>query len=312
MMRIGIDLGGTNTVAGLCTTDGKLIDKVSAPTPVGDPAGLCAVMRQLSLALCTQNQVLYSDIESIGIGLPGIFVKKTCTLTFGTNLNMRNVCFADAFKPAFECKVEIDNDANCAALGEFAGGAGAGTRNLVMVTLGTGVGGGIVLGGRLFTGKDDIAGEIGHMVIVPNGFACNCGRKGCLETYASATGMIRLATNALGESAEESVLRARIEANGGKLTAKMVCDACDDGDALAQRVFDDYCDYLACGLTNLVNLLQPDAIVVGGGVAGYGEKLLVPLRERVHRDQFKIGAEGTAIVQATLGNDAGIIGAALL
>lgn len=312
MMRIGIDLGGTNTVAGLCTPDGKLIDKVSAPTRTGNPEGLCAVMKELCLALCHKHGLATSEIERIGIGLPGTFVKETRTLTFGTNLGMRNVCFAHTFEPDFACRVEIDNDANCAALGEYAGGAGAGTRNLIMVTLGTGVGGGIILDGKLYSGKDNIAGEIGHMVIDPHGFPCNCGRRGCLETYTSATGMIRLATNALADSDEDSLLRARIADNGGKLTAKMICDARDDGDPLAERVFDDYCDYLACGLTNLINIFQPDAIVLGGGVAGYGEKLLAPLRARVHREQFKIGSHGTELVQATLGNDAGIIGAALL
>lgn len=311
MMRLGIDLGGTNTVAGLCTTTGTLVDKLSAPTPTGDPEGLCRTMRELCCALCDKHNVPYSEIEQIGIGLPGIIVKATCTLTFGTNLGMSNVCFAQAFEPDFHCPVAIDNDANCAALGEFAGGAGKGTRNLLMVTLGTGVGGGIVINGKLFTGREDIAGEIGHMVIVPDGVPCNCGRRGCLETYASATGLIRLALEAM-EHDSTTILHQQMRNNNGTLTAKMVCDACDADDALAKRVFSDYCDYLACGLTNLINILQPDAIVIGGGVAGYGEKLFEPLRARVHSQQFKIGAEGTPIVGATLGNDAGILGAALL
>ena len=311
MMRLGIDLGGTNTVVGLCTPQGELLDKMSAPTKTGDPDGLCAVMHSLCRQICDKHGVAYADVERIGIGLPGTLVKATCTLTFGTNLGMSNVCFAHAFAPDSTSPAAIDNDANCAALGEFAGGAGRGTRNLLMVTLGTGVGGGIVLDGKLYTGREDIAGEIGHMVIVPNGAPCNCGRHGCLETYASATGLIRLATEAMAD-APDTCLHAMAQGNGGKLTAKMVCDARDQGDAVASRVFDDYCDYLACGLTNLVNVFQPDVIVVGGGVAGYGEKLLAPLRERVHREQFKVGPEGTPIVRATLGNDAGIIGAALL
>lgn len=310
-MQIGIDLGGTNTVAGLCTPSGTLVDKLSAPTPSGDPDGLCAVMHTLCRTLCDQHGILYADITKIGIGLPGTLVKSTCTLAFGTNLGMSNVCFAHAFEPDFTCPVVIDNDANCAALGEFAGGAGRGTRNLLMVTLGTGVGGGIVLDGRLYTGREDIAGEIGHMVIVPHGAPCNCGRRGCLETYASATGLIRMAHEAMAQS-PDSCLHQMAQQNGGKLTAKMVCDARDAGDACADRVFQDYCDYLACGLTNLVNLFQPDAIVIGGGVAGYGEKLLEPLRARVHAEQFKIGPAGTPILAATLGNDAGIIGAAML
>ena len=310
-MRIGIDLGGTTVKAALCGEDGTLLCKQSAPTPTGDAAGLCAVMKQLALTLCGEGGAAPDAITSIGIGVPGSFDKATCTLKFGTNLGMSNVCFAQAFEPDFHCPVAIDNDANCAALGEFAGGAGKGTRNLLMVTLGTGVGGGIVINGKLFTGREDIAGEIGHMVIVPDGVPCNCGRRGCLETYASATGLIRLALEAM-EHDSTTILHQQMRNNNGTLTAKMVCDACDADDALAKRVFSDYCDYLACGLTNLINILQPDAIVIGGGVAGYGEKLFEPLRARVHSQQFKIGAEGTPIVGATLGNDAGILGAALL
>ncbi len=309
MMRLGIDLGGTNTVAGLCTTDGQLIDKVSAPTTIGDADALCRTMRELCVTLCEKHNIAKDEIEQIGIGLPGAIVKSTCTLKFGTNLGMSNVCFAHAFEPDFSCPVAIDNDANCAALGEFAGGAGRGSENMLMVTLGTGVGGGIVLGGKLFTGRDDLAGEIGHMVLVPNGAPCNCGRKGCFETYTSATGLIRLAHEAMAQD-KDTILHEWTK--DAKLNAKMVCDACDAGDALAQRVFADYCDYLACGLTNLVNVFQPDSIVIGGGVAGYGEKLFAPLRERVHAEQFHVSPEGTPIRGATLGNDAGIIGAALL
>ena len=309
MMRLGIDLGGTNTVVGLCTTDGKLIDKLSAPTPTGDSAALCSTMRDLCRTLCEKHGLSTDEIERIGIGLPGAIVKSTCTLKFGTNLGMSNVCFAHVFEPDFSCTVAIDNDANCAALGEFAGGAGKGTQNMLMVTLGTGVGGGIVLNGKLYTGREDLAGEIGHMVLVPNGAPCNCGRNGCFETYTSATGLIRLAREAM-EQDQTSVLHDWTRET--KLNAKMVCDACDAGDALAQRVFSEYCDYLACGLTNLVNVFQPDSIVIGGGVAGYGEKLFAPLRERVHAEQFHVASEGTPIVGAMLGNDAGIIGAALL
>ena len=162
MMRLGIDLGGTNTVAGLCTLDGVLVDKLSAPTKTGDPEGLCAVMHDLCRDLCDKHGIAYDQIEQIGIGLPGTLVKATCTLTFGTNLGMSNVCFAHAFEPEFTCPISIDNDANCAALGEFRGGAGRGTHNLLMVTLGTGVGGGIVLDGKLYTGRSCTAHRRGQ------------------------------------------------------------------------------------------------------------------------------------------------------
>ena len=207
--------------------------------------------------------------------------------------------------------MRLDTDANGAALGEVIAGAGKGCQNAVMVTLGTGVGGGIVVGGKLYGGANDMAGEIGHMVVAVGGLPCNCGRRGCLEAYASATGMIRLATMAL-EDGEDSVLRGKMAVNGGKLTAKMVCDACDEGDKVAARVFEDYCMYLGSGLASLVNILQPEIIIIGGGVAGYGEKLLQPLREIVAKESFKGVSRSAEIVRAVLGNDAGLIGAAML
>lgn len=312
-MRIGIDLGGTNTVVGLCAADGALLCKQSTPTRKGDPAGLRADMHRLAVAVCAQIGTQPDTVTQIGIGVPGTFDKTTATLLFGTNLGMNDVCFADAFAPDFACPVKLDNDANCAALGEALHGAGMGSGNAVMVTLGTGVGGGVVIGGRLYTGANDVAGEIGHMVVARGGLSCNCGRHGCLEAYASATGMIRLTRMALeNDTDKRSLLHARIAENDGRLTAKMVCDARDDGDALADRVFDDYCGYLGCGLVNLVNIFQPDTIILGGGLAGYGEALLTPLRRQIEAESFKGVRVNTRLVLAALGNDAGIIGAAML
>lgn len=311
-MKIGIDLGGTNLVVALCKENGELINKLSIPTKVGDPEGIKADMKMLAKKVCDERGTSYKHVTSIGLGVPGTFSKETCTFHFATNLQMENVCFADTFKPDFDVPVYIDNDGNCAALGEAVRGAGTGARNVVLVTLGTGVGGGLVIDGKLYTGTNNIAGEVGHMVIVAGGEQCNCGRRGCMERYCAATALIRMANEALDASDEESSLRAVREANG-KLTAKDVCDARDGGDALADRVFDSYCDYLACGLTNLINILQPDCIVLGGGVSGYGEKLLAPLREKIKREpQFMVNEKPTPIAIATLGNDAGLIGAALL
>lgn len=310
-MKIGVDLGGTNTVVGLCTDDGALLCKRSAPTRTGDPDGLRAEMHRLALEVCAQQGVKPGDVCQIGIGVPGSFTKKDCTLTFGTNLGMDGVCFAQAFQPEFSCPVYLDNDGNCAALGEYTGGAGRGVRTMVMVTLGTGLGGGLILNGKLYTGENDIAGEIGHMVVEYDGWSCNCGRKGCWEAYSSATGMIRLAEAAL-ETGGDSMLRDMKAENGGRLMAKMVCDARDAGDALADAVFQRYVGYFACGLNNVIAMLQPEKIVVGGGLAGYGEKLLAPVRERVARELMKADGKKTALLLAELGNDAGIVGAAML
>ncbi len=306
-MRIGIDLGGTTVKAALCAPDGTLLHKQSAPTPTGDAAGLCAAMKQLALGLCAAQGAAPEQITSIGIGVPGSFDKATCTLKFGTNLGMNNVCFADAFRPDFGCTVQLDNDANCAALGEVTAGAAKGAKNMVMVTLGTGVGGGIIIGGKLYTGCNGIAGELGHMVIRQGGERCGCGRDGCLEAYASAASFVRFAERALA-AGRGSLLQA----HAGHLNAKMICDAVDAGDALACELFDEYCLNLSCGLANFINIFQPEAIVLGGGLAGYGEKLLAPLRRLTLPQTFRSDGRNTEIVCASLGNDAGLIGAAML
>ena len=306
-MRIGIDLGGTTVKAALCAPDGTLLHKQSAPTPTGDATGLCAAMKQLALGLCAAQGAAPEQITSIGIGVPGSFDKATCTLKFGTNLGMNNVCFADAFRPDFGCTVQLDNDANCAALGEVTAGAAKGAKNMVMVTLGTGVGGGIIIGGKLYTGCNGIAGEVGHMVIRQGGERCGCGRDGCLEAYASAASFVRFAERALA-AGRGSLLQE----HAGHLNAKMICDAVDAGDALACELFDEYCVNLSCGLANFINIFQPEAIVLGGGLAGYGEKLLAPLRRLTLPQTFRSDGRNTEIVCASLGNDAGLIGAAML
>lgn len=306
-MRIGIDLGGTTVKAALCAPDGTLLHKQSAPTPTGDAAGLCAAMKQLALGLCAAQGAAPEQITSIGIGVPGSFDKATCTLKFGTNLGMNNVCFADAFQPDFGCTVQLDNDANCAALGEVTAGAAKGAKNMVMVTLGTGVGGGIIIGGKLYTGCNGIAGEVGHMVVRQGGERCGCGREGCLEAYASAASFVRFAERALAAGRG-----SMLQAHAGHLNAKMICDAVDAGDALACELFDEYCVNLSCGLANFINIFQPEAIVLGGGLAGYGEKLLAPLRRLTLPQTFRSDGRNTEIVCASLGNDAGLIGAAML
>lgn len=310
-MKIGIDLGGTNTVVGLCTDEGKLIHKRSIATKRGNPDGLCIDVRELARAVCADMGTKPSQVCQIGIGVPGSFDKKTTTLTFGPNINMRNVNFSHTFAPDFSCSVHLDNDANCAVLGEYTAGAGRGIENVIMLTLGTGLGGGIIINGKLYTGFNDIAGEMGHMVICFDGAPCNCGRRGCWEVYSSATGMIRLAAQALQET-PKSILSQYQAEKGRALTAKIICEARDAGDAVADQVFDQYVAYLACGMNNVIAMMQPERIILGGGVAGYGEKLLRPIQKLVRRDLMQADGEKTEVVLAQLGNDAGIIGAAML
>ena len=276
-MRIGIDLGGTSVKAALCADDGAILIKQSVPTRTGDPDGLREDMKQLALALCEAGGVQPDEVESIGIGVPGTYDKVSCTLKVGTNLGMNDICFSQAFRPEFACAVQMDNDANCAALGEATAGAAKNIKNMLMVTLGTGVGGGIVIDGKLYTGCNNMAAAL-----------------------------VKFAHRAL-DAGRESSLRE----NGPDLNAKHICDAVDAGDALACELFEEYCDNLACGLASLINIFQPECIVLGGGLAGYGEKLLRPLRERIERETFR-GDRNTVLTAASLGNDAGLVGAAML
>ena len=310
-MRIGIDLGGTTVKAALCGEDGTLLCKQSAPTPTGDAAGLCAVMKQLALTLCGEGGAAPDAITSIGIGVPGSFDKATCTLKFGTNLGMNNVCFADAFRPEFGCAVQLDNDANCAALGEATAGSAKGARNMVMVTLGTGVGSGIIVNGKIVTGVNCAGGECGHMVIVVDGEPCSCGRKGCWEAYASATALIRQTRKAMEEN-PDSIMH-EVARQEGKVSGRTAFDAMRKGDIAAIKVVDNYIKYVACGLINIVNALQPEIICVGGGICNEGETLMKPLRRFVQAERYSIHSKiQTHIMKAELGNDAGIIGASIL
>ncbi len=306
-MRIGIDLGGTTIKAALCGEGGVILRRANGPTPVGDEKKLKDAMKALALQLVEEHGIKFKEITGIGIGVPGSIDEESCILLFGTNLGLENVYFGNTFEPEFACHVKLDNDANCAALGEATLGAARGVKNMIMVTLGTGVGGGIVINGELYTGCNGIAGELGHIVIHQNGEACNCGRKGCLEAYASASSLVKFAERALSEGRESS-----LKEHQGSLDGKLICDAVDSGDALAKELFDEYCVNLGCGLSNFINIFQPDCIVLGGGLAGYGDKLLEPLRSIVEKDTFRFHGKNTEIVCASLGNDAGLIGAAML
>lgn len=310
-MKLGVDLGGTNIAVGLTDDNGVILAKGSRPTGAGRAKEtLAADIKAACLEVCAKAGAKPEDIEHIGLGVPGSINKKTVTLVYGTNLFVENLCFAQAFQPEFPCPVFLDNDANCAALGEYYGGAGKGSKSMVMVTLGTGVGGGIVVNGELYSGFNDIAGEIGHMVIKMDGYPCNCGRRGCWEAYASATGLIRMAKEAMEQNPASALHQTAKEE--GKVSALAVFLARDRGDAAAKELVQRYLKYLACGINNLIAILQPEKIVLGGGIAGQGEKLLQPLRELVNKDLFKADCKQAELVLAEAGNDAGIIGAAML
>lgn len=300
-MFAGIDLGGTNIAAGLVDEKGKILIKKSEPIGEGRKNADLAVEKMVALVqkLCDE---LGETPERVGVGAPGIVNPETGKIETAANIAFRDYPLADKISAGLSLPVRLVNDANAAALAESLVGAAAGLKNTVMLTLGTGVGGGIVIDGKIYTGSTFGAGEIGHMVIVHNGRKCGCGRKGCFERYASATGLI--------ETTREKARKypASLIAKEQEITGRTAFELMRRGDEAAREAVEEYIDYLATGTANLINLFSPDAIIIGGGVSNEGEALFAPLREKVAECLF---SDTTPIVRASLGSDAGIVGAAL-
>jgi glucokinase len=304
MAYIGIDLGGTNIAAAIVTEDGVIVRRKSAPTLnrrhyreiLSDMADICEELAEPG-----------DDISGIGIGIPGSIDPRRGFVNYANNLNFKNTPVAVEMRELTGLPVYIENDANCAALGEYISGAAKGARHSITVTLGTGVGGGIIIGGAIYNGAYSAAGEVGHHCIVVDGEQCTCGRRGCFESYASATALIRDARR----SVERFGGGLMLDIAGGieNITAKTVFDAAQAGDNRAMELIGNYIKYVAEGLTNLINIFQPDTVAVGGGISRQGENLLGPVREHVRSIVYG-GELKTRIAAAKLGNDAGIIGAA--
>jgi glucokinase len=309
---IGIDLGGTNIAVGLVDESGKILHKDSVPTLRERPAeDVIKDMAMLVLKVIKDSSKDVSDIKSIGIGCPGVANNETGVIVFACNLYFRNVAVREQMKKYIDLPVILDNDANCAGLAEAVAGAAKGLKHSITVTLGTGVGGGVVIDGKIFNGFNYSAPELGHSVIVIDGEQCTCGRKGCWETYASATGLIRQTKKAMEEN-PDSLINKLIGGDLSKVDAKVAFDAAKAGDATAQKVVDQYIRYIAVGLSNLINTFAPEVIVIGGGISKEGEYLLKPLRDIVYNEVYFKEEPQTRIVKAQMGNDAGIVGAALL
>jgi len=307
---IGIDLGGTNVAAGIVTERGELLGKASVPTPKGDAAVADAVAQAAHLA-AREAGAEVSGAHSVGLASPGSIDPERGIVEHAFNLGLDHTPLPKLVAGRLGLPTVLENDANAAALGEFVSGAGKGHNSLVAVTLGTGVGSGAVLGGKLFTGSNYAGMEAGHMVIHEGGRPCTCGRRGCWETYASATGLIRSAREAMQAHPDSALWRfaPTLEAVDGKTPF----DAAAAGDAAARAVVEQYVHDLACGVTNLINILQPEVLCIGGGVSKQGEVLLSPVRAYLDREEFtRDGERRTKVCAAVLGNDAGIIGAALV
>ena len=314
MYRIGIDFGGTNIAVGLVDETMNIIAKESRPTNKGRSVDLMVKdMADICRNLLNKIGSDFTQLESIGIASPGTINSKTGVVECYHGMSLDHypmVKILSGYLDGFQ-NIKIANDANAAALGEVMAGAAKGADEAIMVTLGTGVGGGIITGGKIYEGFNFSAAEIGHIVIEKDGLPCPCGRKGCWEQYSSATGLIRMTKEAMEENKESYLWKVCPDIN--KVNGKTVFDGVELGDKTAKKVLDKYYSYLACGLANMVNIFQPQILVIGGGICGQGETLRAPIEKLVMDEQYaKTTPHKTKIVIASLGNDAGIIGAALL
>ena len=313
--RVGIDLGGTNIVAGVVDKDYNIIARAECKTAIPRPeADVCDSMADIVKKAVKKAKLTMDDIAYIGIGVPGAVNPETRIVETSPNLFFTNWEISKMMEERLHKFVKIENDANAAALGEFLAGSAKGCKNAVAVTLGTGVGGGIVIDGKIYSGSNFAGAELGHMVIVKDGKKCGCGRRGCWEAYASATALINMTKDAIrNEKAEFSYMLDAVEGDLDNVNGKTAFDAMKDGDATGKAVVEQYISYLATGITNVINIFQPDVLCVGGGVSKQGENLLAPVRKIVEQERItKSNDKQTVICAATLGNAAGIIGAACL
>lgn len=308
-MYIGIDVGGTNLKAGLVDQSGTILAVERTPLDFRGPESFADTLASLAKAVMASGGAAAQDVEYVGIGIPGAVAGGDILYT--ANIPMKNVPLEKLFRQHLDLPVLLGNDADCAAVGEWSCGVGRGTKHFIVITLGTGVGGGMILNGKLYSGCG-AGGEVGHIVVQKDGVPCNCGRRGCWEAYASATGLIRETTEAM-KAHPESLLH-QVAAQNGAVDGRTSFQAAEQGDETALAVCRSYAEYLASGLTDLVNILHPEAVALGGGVAAAPEYLLLdPVREIVARECYaRHAGQVPHIVRAELGNDAGIIGAAML
>lgn len=312
MVRIGIDVGGTGIQIGAVNAENRIIQEQSIPTRTDlsfeDQVGQIA-----SCVLSTVEAAGLSseDIESVGVGIPGIASAKTGEIIKCTNMNWFHVPFREVFRRVLDKPVFIDNDANVAALAECVAGISAGTSSSVFITIGTGIGSGIILNGKIWSGAHHIGGELGHVTFDLDGVQCSCGNRGCLERYCSATALIRMAREAVSLHPDSLILQS-VNNIPSAIEAKTVFDAAKAEDPVALEVYHRYIDCLAQAVASVVNLLDPEIIVLGGGVSKAGSFLLDPLVRKYPQYVLFNDQPLPPVKIATLGSEAGIIGAAML
>lgn len=314
MFHIGVDLGGTNIAAGVLDENLNIIKKGSVPTGnTRDYSEIVKDMAGLVESLIKETGLTYKEVDGIGIGSPGTCDRENGVLLYTNNIKFNEAPLRAELQKYIPLPVYLENDANCAALGESLAGAARDVPDSITITLGTGIGGGIILNNKIYTGFNGMAGEIGHILLQHKGEKCTCGRDGCWEAYASATALIRQ-TRQAALKYPDSAIHALTGGDLSKIDAKTAFDAMRQGDEAGTMVVDMYIHYLAEGISDLVNIFQPSLIVIGGGISKEGETILAPLRKIVSKSTYY--GEGniahTQIVRAKLGNDAGIVGAAMI
>lgn len=309
---LGLDVGGTNLVAGVVDEEYRIISRFDSPTFADRTIDeIVADMARVSLEAVRAGGLSMDDMSSWGIGMPSCVNKKTNLLVHANCFGWRNVPIYDYLRDKLPLPVFIDNDANCAAYGESLAGAAKGCANALMLTLGTGLGGGVIIDGRIYSGADNMGSEFGHTKIVREGVRCTCGQKGCLEAYCSSTALIRIAKESVAKHPDSMLL----ELAGGSpdgISGKTVFDASGLGDKVAVEIVDDFIGNLVAGISSFIVLFRPEVIILGGGLSN-NESLFGPLNEKVMECTFGASEIGVPkIIKASLGNDAGIIGAAYL
>ncbi|MHB8839097.1 MAG: ROK family protein [Gemmatimonadaceae bacterium] len=311
---VGVDIGGTNLVVGAMPADGSreiCVHTLPTRADLGADAvvqRICDMIETTIAAVIGETGATREQIAGVGIGCPGPLDRKQGIVIVTPNLGWTNFPLRSRVSEAVGLPASLDNDANCATLGEWWLGAAKGGRHVVGITLGTGIGGGLILDGRLFHGASDVAGEIGHTTIEANGRRCGCGNYGCLEAYASGPAIALRAREALANG-EPSLVRDLCEGDLTKLTAATVYKASGQGDPIASEVVKETARFLGIGVANILNVYNPDVVVLAGGVAQAGDSLFVPLRAEVRRRAFKPAVDACRIVPGSLDGSAGMVGA---
>ncbi|WP_083180329.1 ROK family protein [Paenibacillus yonginensis] len=310
-MRIGVDIGGTKVSCALVGENKTILSKVSFDTGGGRPyTDVLHDVANSVYSVLDQTGYRLDDVEAIGLGCPGILDQQKGEVIYSNNIAWENVPLVKTLQKYVPKEIYVDNDANCAALGEYLCGASQGTSSSITVTLGTGVGGGIILGGSIHSGFNSAANAIGHMVIVSGGMPCTCGRKGCWESYASITALVRMAEE-MAEQFPDSLL-AEVKKRSGPFNGKNIFNAARQNDPAALKLLDKYYYFVSEGIIDLINVFQPQMIVIGGGISSEGDYLLLPIIANVKKGVYCKQVPLPQITIAKLNNDAGIIGAAYL